>query len=176
MARKHSSLILEEAFKLALEYGDKEAARRTGISHPTVMRYVKARRAELGLWKRGHHLRVPRRSTADKLACIHLALKLYNGGYYTSIAKAVDQAAKKFNFHGLTLLQEWKNNAIWPAQIEAQHPSTLALLALAGKSIQTANPQGQSLMEQCRALKSLWPAARIRSRRAYAGSTGPKSE
>lgn len=175
MARKHSALILEEAFKLALEYGDEEAARITGLPMSTVKFHVKARRRELGIWKRGHNLRIPKISTATKLACIHFALKLYNGGYYKTMGAAMEQAGKKFGLGGISLMEQWRNNAIWPAQVEAQHPSTLALLASAGMSIQTANPQGQSLMEQCKALKSLWPAAKIRSRREYTGSSVPKS-
>lgn len=177
--RKYSDLILEEAFKLSLLEGDAYASRKTGVDFDVVRKYVRKRRRQLGIWSRhqieskdDHPPGKNASSTADKVACIHLALKLYNGGYYKKIGAALEAAGKKFNINGIFLMAKWRGDEIYPSFSEAQQPSTR--VAGAGDSSQTAKPQAQSLIEQCRALKSLWPAARISRRREYTGPRFPK--
>lgn len=179
MRIKYSPLILEEAFNISLEYGIPKASKKTGVGFEALRKYVHKRRREKNIisrrTKRIFVSKPPMFLVTHKIACIHLARKMFDAGYYSTITKSLYHACKKIGIgiDPVNLLKDWKSDRIRPSYWEAQHPDTLA--ELSGKSIHIANPHGQSLAEQCKALKSLWPPPRMRSRREYISPTSPRS-
>jgi len=168
----YSTLILEETFKLSLEYPDSYAYKKTGVNKWVALKYIQRRRYETGIMRRRRpRLKKFKHSTADKIACVKTAIKLFDGGYYKTMVGAFAAAAKKYGMNPGYIMAAWKEKRIYPGTLEAQQLATKA--ALSGASNQTASPQSQSLAEQCKALNELRPARRIKRRRVYDGPISP---